>query len=234
MKIILSVIFLLLCIIEGFTQNHSQVKNYAIESKQQEQNTFTDNRDSCIYKTITIGNQTWMAENLHYKTPAGSWCYYNDTNNCNRYGRLYTYEMAAGSCPSGWHLPTKAEWDTLVNYLGGTEVAGSKLKSKSFWFSKHDSISSYAHVTDCLHKDPGNKHDSILINSSSFNGMAGGGRYAGEIFDYKGEYGIWWSATGYNEYNSYYFSLYDTSTEAGNLLYALNSTGFSVRCLKNK
>jgi uncharacterized protein (TIGR02145 family) len=200
----------------------------------QQINSYTDSRDSSIYKTVTIGSQTWMAENLHYKTADGSWYYDNDTNNCKRYGRLYTYEMAAESCPSGWHLPSRSEWDTLIHYLGGIEVAGSKLKSNSFWFSKHDSISGYAHITSCTHKDPDNKHDSILINSSNFCGLAGGGHYAGEIFDYKGEFGIWWSATGYNEYNSYYFSLFDTSTEAVVLSYALNSTGFSVRCIKNK
>jgi uncharacterized protein (TIGR02145 family) len=214
----------ILCALLAFTNN----------ALSQQINSYTDSRDSSVYNTVTIGSQTWMAENLHYKTPNGSWCYDNDTNNCKRYGRLYTYEMAAEVCPSGWHLPTKSEWDTLINYMGGTEVAGTKLKSNSFWFSKHDSISGYAHVTSCTHKDPVNKHDSILINSSNFSGMPGGGHYAGNIFDYKGEFAIWWSATGYNEYNSYYFSLFDTSTEAGVVSYALNSTGFSVRCVKNK
>lgn len=221
---LLITVAVILCILLG-------VKN---ETRAQQINTFTDSRDSSIYKTITIGSQTWMDENLHYKIPNGSSCYDNDTNNCKRYGRLYTYEMATEVCPSGWHLPTRSEWDTLINYLGGKEVAGTKLKSNSFWFNKHDSISGYAHVTSCTHKNTDTKHDSILVNSSNFCGLAGGGHYAGEIFDYKGKFGIWWSATGYNEYNSYYFSLFDTSTEAGVISYALNSTGFSVRCVKNK
>jgi uncharacterized protein (TIGR02145 family) len=207
---------------------------FANTALSQQIDTFTDSRDSSVYKTVTIGSQTWMAENLHYKTPNSSWCYDNDTNNCKRYGLLYTYEMAAESCPSGWHLPTRSEWDTLINYLGGKEIAGSKLKSNSFWLSKHDSISGYAHVTDCKHKDADTKHDSIKINSSNFNGLPGGGHYSGNIFDYKGEYGIWWTATEYNQYNAYYFSLFDTSTGAAVLFYSIHSSGFSVRCVKDK
>ena len=203
------------------------------ETRSQQTSTMFDKRDSSIYKTVTIGTQTWMAENLNFKTASGSWCYDNDRKNCEQFGRLYNWETAAEGCPTGWHLPDNAEWDTLVSYLGGSEVAGSKLKSKSFWVSKHDSISNYAHIVDCIHKDTDTKHDSILINSSNFNGLPGGGYYPDNIYDYKGEYGIWWSATGFNEYNSFIFSIYDTSTGTAIIHHALNTTGFSVRCIKN-
>jgi uncharacterized protein (TIGR02145 family) len=73
-----------------------------------------DPRDGTIYNTVTIGGQRWMAENLDYKTGT-SWCYDNDPKNCETYGRLYDWETAKSACPSGWHLPTDAEWTTLEN-----------------------------------------------------------------------------------------------------------------------
>ncbi|MCL2206938.1 MAG: hypothetical protein FWB90_02455 [Fibromonadales bacterium] len=65
-----------------------------------------------LYKTVKIGNQVWMAENLNYKT-GNSWCYENDDYNCNMYGRLYDWNTAAKACPSGWHLPTRREWSEV-------------------------------------------------------------------------------------------------------------------------
>jgi len=79
------------------------------------------------YKTVKIGNQTWMAENLNIAT--GGKCYDGKSTNCNKYGRLYDWETAKSVCPSGWHLPTNEEWETLIGSLGGEETAGTKLKS---------------------------------------------------------------------------------------------------------
>ena len=111
--------------------------------------TFIDDRDAQVYKAVTIGNQTWMAENLNAgikidrpnnQTDNGiieKYCYDNNESYCDEYGGLYqwnemmqyvTTEGAKGVCPSGWHLPTESEWDTLINYLGGTDVAGGALK----------------------------------------------------------------------------------------------------------
>jgi len=118
---------------------------------------FTDARDGKVYKSVTIGDQVWMAENLNYYVPyvantEGSVCQSNDEANCDKYGRLYYWSTAValpaecnkkmcrtminekhqGICPFGWHLPDSSEWVTLRNYVGGsTARPGIKLKDKS-------------------------------------------------------------------------------------------------------
>lgn len=95
----------------------------AIHSVAQEMGKLTDSRDGHTYKTVVIGKQVWMAENLNFNT-ANSWC-----NKCETYGRLYTYDAALKACPSGWHLPTDSEWATLTNYTGGENLCKFQLKS---------------------------------------------------------------------------------------------------------
>ncbi|MBK7030707.1 MAG: hypothetical protein IPH45_16530 [Bacteroidales bacterium] len=106
--------------------------------------TLVDSRDQQKYATVCIGDQVWMAENLNYAD--GGACYDNNSANCNTYGRIYTINEVTGLntsetnpsgiqgiCPEGWHVPSKAEWEQLIAYVGGTAAASTQLRSTTGW-----------------------------------------------------------------------------------------------------
>lgn len=103
---------------------------------------FTDPRDGQTYRTVKIGNQVWMAENLNYRTD-DSYCYDDEPANCRKYGRLYTWKAALNACPSGWHLPSYEEFETLFAAVGGKGVAGKALKSTSGWYNNDNGTDVY-------------------------------------------------------------------------------------------
>jgi uncharacterized protein (TIGR02145 family) len=101
-------IILILCLAITFQMGFSQ-----------QQGTFKDTRDGKDYKTVKIGSQTWLAENLAYKAVSGCWAYQDKESNVTVSGYLYNYETALNTCPAGWHLPTKKEVEALTNQVGG-------------------------------------------------------------------------------------------------------------------
>lgn len=114
---------------------------------------FVDARDGQHYRTVKIGGQTWMAQNLNYSVDS-SWCHSLSSDSCRKYGRLYLWSSALaipdscnrkscstlvrtvghhGVCPAGWKIPSDSEWNVLVSGLGGEQVAGRKLKALDGW-----------------------------------------------------------------------------------------------------
>ncbi|GBU22894.1 hypothetical protein R80B4_02807 [Fibrobacteres bacterium R8-0-B4] len=167
-----------------------------------------DERDGQQYYMVSIGNQEWMAANLNYQTGSGSWCYGDDKSNCEKYGRLYDWKTAKTACPKGSRLPTREEWQTLVNYAGGDE-AGKALKSSSGW------------------NENGNGTDMY-----GFSALPGGTRGSDGSFVNAGNYGIWWTATEFDGGNAWRWRMSDANDYAedhGDV----KSLGFSVRCIKN-
>ena len=166
---------------------------------------FTDFRDGQIYKTVTIGAQTWMAQNLNYKT-ANSYCGDddNDAIYCNKYGRLYTWMAATTACPSGWHLPSEEEWKTLVNVVGGSfEV----MRSSTGW-------------------------SGDFTDPYGFSVLPGGYRYIDcpleSCYGYEGYCAAFWSDN--HDYRMY---LYNSEGEIPYLGGDYKPYAFSVRCVKD-
>ncbi len=199
--------------------------------------TMTDSRDGQVYKIVTIGKQVWMAQNLNYETDA-SYCYKNQSDNCNKYGRLYTWADAMdsagawssngaecgyaktcspiypvrGVCPKDWHLPTYNEWQSLFSAVGGRSGAGLMLKSVSDWLNG------------------GNGTDEF-----SFTVLpAGNGLTYGSGID-EGRYARFWIPTerkGDERLNADY--VYFTSSSDNAISASLpKSYAFSIRCVKD-
>ena len=179
-----------------------------------ENNTLTDLRDNRVYKTVTIGEQIWMAENMSYEMSNSS-CYNDTTEYCEKYGRLYTWDTV-GICPEGWHLPDNTEWEALFTAVGGQSIAGTMLKSQSGWIDNSNGS--------------GNGTDSF-----GFTALPAGYRgdeYEEYNFHGDGEYTFFWSASEFTEGDPYYMNLYFSLWGA---YLELSPGGYrmSVRCVKD-
>jgi uncharacterized protein (TIGR02145 family) len=186
-------------------------------------------------QTVTIGTQVWMTKNLdvatfrngdsipHAKTDeewekAGengqpAWCYYdNDPANGEKYGKLYNWFAVndpRGLVPVGYHIPSDAEWTKLTDFLGGEEVAGTKMKSTSGWAENGNGT-----------------------NSSAFSGLPGGNRDFNGTFSFIGKFGSWWSSTEVNANLAWYRYLYYYNGSVYRVT-SVKRSGFSVRCLRD-
>jgi len=202
--------------------------------KEKETGDLTD-KDGNVYTSVIIGTQEWMVENLkttkyndgtpiplvegitewvNLETPAYCW-YNNDPATFkNPYGALYNwYAVNTGKlCPTGWHVPTDAEWTTLTDYLGGEDVAGGKLKE-----------------TGTTHWDSPN---TGATNETGFTALPGGSRHTNGMFDYVGNHGFLWSATDSRASDALYRYMYYHSSDVARDDY-YKKLGYSVRCLKD-
>ncbi len=183
--------------------------------------TFTDTRDEHVYKMVTIGSQTWMAENLVYQIDVGCWAYNNKYTYAKKYGYLYNWKTALKVCPDGWHLPSDKEWTELETFLG---------------FEKSDlfKIGYRGGGADSLLKstDGWNKNGNGL-NTSGFNALPAGYRdyYNGDYGDIT-DCGYWWTSSRYGYEDAWYRSLsFKSDKIIRNRTY--KEYGHSVRCIKN-
>jgi uncharacterized protein (TIGR02145 family) len=196
----------------------------------------TDARNNKTYRTVMIGSQRWMAQNLNidpteiedWKGVANSWCYEDKPAYCDNYGRLYdwatTMERAEtynevlavpsasrnyqGICPSGWHVPNDNEWNALATAVGGQGTAGTKLKVTSGWTQDANGTDEYG-----------------------FSALPGGYR-SGSEFSFAGAYGFWWSSSEVNGGEAHRWVMPNDyeylAREEG-----IKSDGRSVRCIQD-
>jgi uncharacterized protein (TIGR02145 family) len=190
-------------------------------------------------KTVTIGKQVWMLENLNVATfkngvaipevqekdawesandnKQAAWCYYDiDPKNGEKYGKLYNWYAVVddnGLCPQGWHIPSDAEWTGLIDYLGGSQIASGKMKEVGIvnW----------------------NSPNTESTNLSLFTGLPGGTRSYGGNYSGIGGYGNWWSSTENKEIDTNVARYFYLGSNAAYGNDASEGDGLSVRCLRD-
>ena len=176
--------------------------------------TLTDKRDGQTYRTVKIGQQTWMAQNLNYLPKTGNhWCYDNRADNCAKYGRLYDWVTAMriethynrseyrngnvqhqGICPKDWHIPALWEWDILAKTAGNVRVAGNVK-----WVGEYGGIRWFGACSVLKAKSGWDKDFVNSTDDLGFSALPGGQRndprYPDVIFRGIGVYGSWWMTT---------------------------------------
>ena len=207
---------------------------FTFSSSSQTKGTFKDTRDGKIYKTVKIGNQTWMADNLKFLPAVSpptvdsiSFPYYyvydyhgeddsvaKNTLNYLIYGVLYNWTAARQACPRGWHLPSHDEWRVLIDYIateGHSGSEGTVLKATFSWNGN------------------GNGTDNYL-----FKALPGGNRRNNGAFNNFGDHGIFWTETWHDEVNAWYMVLSYNYIDVGSSYTGYSKKfGISVRCVKD-
>ena len=193
-----------------------------------------------IYVTVKIGNQWWMAENLkttkyndntaiplvtdsavwiNLNTPGYCWYNKDAATYKNTYGALYNwFTLNTGKlAPTGWHIPTDAEWTILTDYLGGVNVAGDKMKS-----------------TGTIEAGTGLWHSPCLAtNESGFTAIPAGCRNRYGTFSEIGYFGYWWSSSESHTYYAWARSLYFYDSYVYRSYYNNKNDGYFVRCVRD-
>ena len=238
-----AIISILLIFISGCNKNDDNIDsqspyNSIVFNSNLSYGTVTD-IDGNVYKTITIGTQTWMAENLKttkyrngdsihhitdktewfnlFNSPTAAYCIYNNTPGISEnYGNLYNWYAVSDSrniAPAGWHVPSDSEWTVLTNNLAGNLEAGGELKE-----------------TGTTHwKSPNN----YATNQSGFTALPSGWRGGDGIFYGISEGALWWSSTFHINECARARSLYYLTSFIYNDSLASTTNGYSVRCIKD-
>ena len=227
---------------EPSLKNPTNGKTTAVFNSEVTYGTMTD-QDGNIYKTVTIGTQTWMAENLRTtkyndgtaisnvtgatewaNLKTGAYCNYNNTTNTDTiatYGRLYNWHAVNTGklAPTGWHVPTDAEWTQLTDYVGGIGAAGGKLKETgaTHWILTNNGTA------------------NVATNKTGFTALPGGARGYFGTYGQVSNSGYWWSSTQHQTYANYVWArimVYDLSN-VNRVFDVIKEFGFSVRCVKD-
>lgn len=185
--------------------------------------TFTDNRDNQIYKTVTIGSQTWFAENLNFVSDT-SWCYNDNTTFCNIYGRLYNWQTSLVACPEGWHLPDDDEWKILEGSMDTEYGIGNTLWDKSD-FRGHDAGKRLKSSTGWFENGSG-------TNNVNFEVLPAGWRSFYGAYYRLDAFTSFWTSTEKTSQSAIYRRLGYHSDQIGRHD-DTKEFGFSVRCIKD-
>lgn len=192
---------------------------------------FIDSRDGQTYKTVKIGAQRWMAQNLNFQADSSWYFYGSDADSAKKYGRLYKWAalmglpdycnskscasqiqaVHQGICPNGWHVPTDDEWSTLTSAIGGEANAGTKFKSKTGWLNNGNGTDEYG-----------------------FTVLPAGNRYRDGTFYGVGARADFWSASEGDADSAWYLNFGDRYANVYRYYYdGGKSHGFSARCSEN-
>ncbi len=183
-------------------------ENLVGEKEKVKPDTFKDSRDGQTYKWVRLKDgKKWMTQNLNYKTK-DSWCYDEKNSNCDKYGRLYTWQAAKKACPSGWRLPSDDEWRKMTKYYGGADEDvndGGKAAYKNL----------------------------IQGGTSGFSALLGGycGPFLGLFHDLDG-IGRYWSSTEKSSSGVWYYD-FSSDGEYFSRNFHGKTVGFSCRCLQD-
>lgn len=186
--------------------------NSNVEVKIEANNTgsFTDTRDGQIYTWVELKDgKKWMSQNLNYEI-TDSWCFKNDSSNCQEYGRLYTWEAAQKACPEGWRLPSDGDWRTMAIKYGG-----------------------------CNYDDPNERGNSaykalLAEGDSGFSAKFSGYRTSYNVFLHINVYGRYWTSSAYDTKSAWFYDFNQPQPYEG--LYRerdKKGVAFSCRCIQD-
>ena len=184
-------------------------------------NEFKDKRDGHIYKTVKIGEQIWFAENLAYDAGDGCWAYDDDKTNVEKYGYLYTWEVAKTACPEGSHLSSDDEWKELEMHFGLTQEKADEATSRG-------STKELKATTDWTKGENGTNESGFSIIPAGYRNTVS------EEFDYLGQNANFWTSTPEKDEASWSRSIFAENDKEIFRYFFSQGNGYSVRCIKDK